>query len=100
MSVLGNINLKCPTCNGKRFKSEVLQVKWNEKNISEIYNLSIDEAFAFFSTEKKITDVLSLMIQLGLDYIKLGQPSNTLSGGEAQRVKLTNISQKNLQKPF
>ena len=89
MSVLGNINQKCPTCNGKRFKSEVLQVKWNEKNISEIYNLSIDEAFAFFSTEKKITDVLSLMIQLGLDYIKLGQPSNTLSGGEAQRVKLT-----------
>lgn len=89
MSVLGNINQVCPTCNGKRFKKEVLEVKWNDKNISEIYNLSIDEAFEFFTTEKKITDVLSLMIQLGLGYIKLGQPSNTLSGGEAQRVKLT-----------
>ena len=89
MSVMGNINQVCPTCNGKRFKPEVLDVNWNEKNISEIYNLSIEKAFDFFSGEKKITDILSLMIQLGLDYIKLGQPSNTLSGGEAQRIKLT-----------
>lgn len=89
MSLLGNINQTCPVCNGKRFKAEVLRVKWNGKNIAEIYNLSIEEANDFFSEEKKIKEVLSLMLQLGLGYIKLGQPSNTLSGGEAQRIKLT-----------
>ena len=89
MSVMGTINQICPGCNGKRFKPEVLQVQWNHKNIAEIYELSIAEASDFFSGEKKIIKVLSLMQQLGLDYIKLGQPSNTLSGGEAQRIKLT-----------
>lgn len=89
MSVKGNINQVCPTCNGKRFKSEVLRVQWKDKNIADIYNLSIEEAYDFFSSEKKITEILSLMLQLGLGYIKLGQPSNTLSGGEAQRIKLT-----------
>jgi excinuclease UvrABC ATPase subunit len=89
MNMMGTINQVCPRCNGKRFKPEVLQVHWNSKNISEIYDLSISEASDFFSEEKKITKVLSLMLQLGLGYIKLGQPSNTLSGGEAQRVKLT-----------
>ncbi|MFV8224308.1 ATP-binding cassette domain-containing protein [Christiangramia aquimixticola] len=89
MNVMGAINQVCPTCNGKRFKPEVLQVHWNDKNIADIYDLSIEEAFDFFSEEKKITKILSLMMQLGLGYIKLGQPSNTLSGGEAQRIKLT-----------
>ncbi|WP_372920498.1 AAA family ATPase, partial [Salegentibacter sp.] len=89
MNVLGTINQICPTCNGKRFKDEVLQVHWNNKNIAEIYNLSITEAYDFFADEKKITKILSLMLQLGLGYIKLGQPSNILSGGEAQRIKLT-----------
>ncbi|PKD18332.1 excinuclease ABC subunit A [Salegentibacter salinarum] len=89
MNVLGTINQVCPTCNGKRFKPEVLQVEWNNKNIAEIYDLSLAEAFDFFSGEKKITKILALMLQLGLGYIKLGQPSNTLSGGEAQRIKLT-----------
>ncbi|MGM0934644.1 MAG: AAA family ATPase [Bacteroidota bacterium] len=89
MNVMGTINQICPNCNGKRFKDEVLRVHWNNKNIAEIYNLSIAEAYDFFSGEKKITKILSLMLQLGLGYIKLGQPSNTLSGGEAQRIKLT-----------
>lgn len=89
MSVMGNINQTCPTCNGKRFKHEVLQVHWNNKNIAAIYNLSIAEAYEFFVGENKITEILSLMLQMGLGYIKLGQPSNTLSGGEAQRIKLT-----------
>ncbi|MBZ9730048.1 ATP-binding cassette domain-containing protein [Salegentibacter sp. JZCK2] len=89
MNVMGTINQICPTCNGKRFKPDVLEVHWNNKNIAEIYNLSIAEAYDFFSGEKKITKTLSLMLQLGLGYIKLGQPSNTLSGGEAQRIKLT-----------
>ncbi|MDQ7916915.1 ATP-binding cassette domain-containing protein [Mesonia sp. MT50] len=89
MSALGTINQICPTCNGKRFKPEVLRVHWKDKNIAEIYTLSIEEAYDFFSEEKKIKEILSLMLQLGLGYIKLGQPSNTLSGGEAQRIKLT-----------
>ncbi|WBL27244.1 ATP-binding cassette domain-containing protein [Zunongwangia sp. HGR-M22] len=89
MSVMGAINQTCPTCNGKRFKPEVLKVTWHQKNIAEIYNLSISEGYSFFKEEKKLAEVLSLMISLGLGYIKLGQPSNTLSGGEAQRIKLT-----------
>ena len=89
MNVMGTINQVCPTCNGKRFKPEVLQVHWDNKNIAAIYELSIEEAFEFFSEEQQLTKILSLMLQLGLGYIKLGQPSNTLSGGEAQRIKLT-----------
>ncbi|WP_296621209.1 ATP-binding cassette domain-containing protein [Marivirga sp.] len=89
MNVMGTINQICPVCNGKRFKPEVLKVHWNYKNIADMYNLSIEEAYEFFSEEKQITAIVSLMLQLGLGYIKLGQPSNTLSGGEAQRIKLT-----------
>ena len=89
MSVMGTINQICPTCIGKRFKTDVLRVCYKNKNIATIYNLSIEEAYVFFYEEKKITEILYLMMQLGLGYIKLGQPSNTLSGGEAQRIKLT-----------
>ncbi len=89
MSLLGNVNQTCPTCNGQRFKKEVLQVNWRGKNIAEIYNLSVTEAKGFFSSERKVREILALMEQLGLGYLKLGQASNTLSGGEAQRIKLT-----------
>ena len=89
MSVMGTINQTCPVCNGKRFNKQVLEVKWQEKNISEIYNLSVREAYSFFQEESKLISILKLMIDLGLGYLKLGQPSNTLSGGEAQRIKLT-----------
>lgn len=89
MSMMGTINQVCPRCNGQRFKPEVLEVHWKSKTIADIYNLSVNEAFTFFEGEKNITKILSLMQQLGLGYIKLGQASNTLSGGEAQRVKLT-----------
>lgn len=98
MNVMGAINQICPVCNGKRFKTEVLRVHWNNKNIADIYNLSIEEAFEFFEEENQITSILSLMMQLGLGYIKLGQPSNTLSGGEAQRIKLTKHFAKPSQK--
>jgi len=100
MSVMGNINQVCPICNGKRFKPEVLEVTWGGKNISEIYSLSLEEAYVFFSSEKKIVEILSLMLQLGLGYVKLGQPSNTLSGGEAQRIKLTKYFAKKSTKTF
>ena len=89
MSVMGTVNQTCPECNGKRFKPEVLRAYWNHKNIAEIYDLSIAEAYDFFRHEKKLSGILALMLRLGLGYIKLGQPSNTLSGGEAQRIKLT-----------
>lgn len=89
MNVMGTINQVCPSCNGKRFKPEVLKVHWQNKNIADIYNLSIAEAHDFFSDEKKLVKILTLMLELGLGYIKLGQASNTLSGGEAQRIKLT-----------
>ncbi|MCH4823870.1 ATP-binding cassette domain-containing protein [Gramella lutea] len=98
MNVLGTINQVCPSCNGKRFKPEVLQVDWNSRNIAEIYDLSIEEAYEFFAEESKITGILSLMLQLGLGYVKLGQPSNTLSGGEAQRIKLTKHFAKQFKK--
>lgn len=88
MSTFGTVNQTCPTCNGKRFKAEVLKAQWKGKNIAEIYNLSIREAVGFFEGEKVIEPTLQLMIQLGLGYLQLGQPSNTLSGGEAQRIKL------------
>ncbi|SHG58097.1 excinuclease ABC, A subunit [Salegentibacter echinorum] len=88
MNVMGTINQVCPSCNGKRFKPEVLKVRWQNKNIANIYDLSITEAYDFFGDEPKIAKILSLMLQLGLGYIKLGQASNTLSGGEAQRIKL------------
>ncbi|WP_026915815.1 excinuclease ABC subunit A [Christiangramia portivictoriae] len=89
MNVMGTINQVCPVCKGKRFKKQVLEVRWNGKNIADIYDLSIREAIEFFEAESKILTILRLMQDLGLDYLKLGQPSNTLSGGEAQRIKLT-----------
>ncbi|MCC8360192.1 ATP-binding cassette domain-containing protein [Salinimicrobium sediminilitoris] len=98
MNVMGSINQVCPECNGKRFKPEVLQVHWNNKNIADIYELSIEEAADFFSEEKQLSKILTLMLQLGLGYIKLGQPSNTLSGGEAQRIKLTKHFAKQFKK--
>lgn len=98
MSMLGTVNQTCPHCLGKRFQPEVLQVNWNHKNIADIYELSIDEAIEFFSEEKKLAAILSLMQQLGLGYLKLGQASNTLSGGEAQRIKLTKHFAKSAKK--
>ena len=98
MSIMGKINQVCPKCNGKRFKPDVLEIQWKSKNIADIYDLSVEEAYEFFIKEKKIKNILSLMLQLGLGYIKLGQPSNTLSGGEAQRIKLTKHFAKPSQK--
>jgi len=88
MHFLGNVEVICEVCGGKRFSDETLQVVYHGKNISEVLQLSIDEAHCFFDGNAKITGVTRTLIGLGLGYLKLGQPSNTLSGGEAQRVKL------------
>lgn len=88
MQFLADVHLLCETCKGKRFKEEVLEVRYQEKNIADILNLSVDEAVTFFSNEKEIIAKIKCLHDVGLGYIKLGQSSDTLSGGEAQRVKL------------
>src|SRR5690606_36795614 len=81
----------CETCRGKRFKEHVLEVKYKEKDIAEVLDLTIDEALDFFADEKKIIQKIQPLADVGLGYVKLGQSSNTLSGGEAQRIKLASI---------
>lgn len=91
MQFMANITLTCENCKGKRFKDEVLEVQYRGKNIADILDLTVDEALAFFSetpADKRISDKLKPLQDVGLGYIRLGQSSSTLSGGEAQRVKL------------
>jgi len=88
MQFLADVTLLCEDCKGKRFKPDVLQVKYRDKSIYEILELSIEEALEFFKEEKSIVKKLKPLNDVGLGYIKLGQSSSTLSGGEAQRVKL------------
>ena len=90
MQFMPDVNLVCDSCNGKRFKNEILEIRINNKNISDILNLTVDDAIIFFNDlgENKIADKLVVLQKVGLGYIKLGQSSSTLSGGEAQRVKL------------
>lgn len=88
MQFLADVTIECEQCHGKRFKQEVLEVKYNGKNISDILDLTVDEAIEFFATEQRIVRRLLPLQEVGLGYIKLGQSSSTLSGGENQRVKL------------
>lgn len=88
MQFLPDITLTCEACNGRRFKKQVLQVKYKGKNIDEVLKMTISEAVAFFSEEKKIVRKLEILHRVGLGYLRMGQSSTTLSGGEAQRVKL------------
>jgi len=94
MQFMADLTLVCERCGGKRFKDEVLDVKFKELNISDILSLTIDQAIVFFKSqekhglEKKIVEKLQPLQDVGLGYLKLGQPSSTLSGGEAQRIKL------------
>lgn len=93
MQFMSDITIECEECHGQRFKKEVLEVKYRGLNINDVLNLSVDEAISFFgasdgSLEKKIVDRLRPLSDVGLGYIKLGQSSSTLSGGENQRVKL------------
>jgi len=91
MQFLSDVKLVCDECNGKKFKSEVLEVQYKGKNIYDILELSIDEAMDFFAEEKEIVEKIRPLQDVGLGYVKLGQSSNTLSGGEAQRVKLASF---------
>jgi len=89
MQFLPDIYVTCEQCHGTRFKDETLEVEYKSKNISEILNLSIDEALEFFKNIPGLSRKLSTIQEVGLGYLKLGQPSNTLSGGESQRLKIS-----------
>lgn len=88
MQFLADVSLLCEECNGKRFKNEILEVHYKDKTIFDILELSIEEALEFFRDKKEIVKKLKPLFDVGLGYLKLGQSSSTLSGGEAQRLKL------------
>ncbi|MDO6759397.1 excinuclease ABC subunit UvrA [Tamlana sp. 2_MG-2023] len=93
MQFMADVHLECETCKGKRFKKEVLEVTFGGKNIDDILNLTIDDAIAFFDAneQSKIKNKLQPLQDVGLGYVTLGQSSSTLSGGEAQRIKLASF---------
>ena len=88
MHFLPDVYVPCETCGGKRYNRETLEVRFKGKNISEVLEMSVEEALGFFTKIPKIRRRLQTLHDVGLEYIKLGQPATTLSGGEAQRVKL------------
>ena len=89
MQFLSDVFITCPSCGGKRFKKEVLEVTYKGKNIDEILSMTVDQALSFFEDQPKVKFALAPLRDVGLGYIRLGQPINTLSGGEAQRLKLS-----------
>ncbi|WP_166926027.1 excinuclease ABC subunit UvrA [Flavobacterium poyangense] len=93
MVFMADVQLPCETCGGKRFKKEVLEITFDDKNINDILTMTIDDAIAFFERNKqtKITQKLQPLQDVGLGYVQLGQSSSTLSGGEAQRIKLASF---------
>jgi excinuclease ABC subunit A len=88
MHFLPDVFVTCDVCKGKRYNRETLEVKFRDRSIAEVLEMTVDEAFPFFSAQTRIRDRLAILREVGLGYIKLGQPATTLSGGEAQRIKL------------
>ena len=93
MVFMADVQLPCEACNGKRFKKEILEIQFNGKNIDDVLTMTIDDAVAFFKEtgQTKITQKLQPLQDVGLGYVQLGQSSSTLSGGEAQRIKLASF---------
>ncbi|WYJ06605.1 excinuclease ABC subunit UvrA [Opitutia bacterium KCR 482] len=89
MQFLGEVYITCPSCGGKRYNRETLEVRYKGLNIAEALNLTVDEALGVFAAYPRIVAKLKTLSDVGLGYIRLGQPANTLSGGEAQRIKLS-----------
>ncbi len=89
MQFLSDVFIRCPDCKGMRYKKEVLEVRYKGKNISDVFSMTVDEAIGFFKDVPDIRRPLRIVSEVGLGYIRLGQPINTLSGGEAQRLKLS-----------
>jgi len=88
MQFLSDVYLRCPDCDGKRFRPEVLEVKWEGRSIADVLALTVSEAVALFAQEPNVVARLQPLVEVGLEYLRLGQPVPTLSGGEAQRLKL------------
>jgi excinuclease ABC subunit A len=88
MQFLEDVTITCEACEGKRFRSEILKVKYRERNISEVLNMTVEEAMTFFKGHPRILSKLQIFKDVGLGYLTLGQSTNTLSGGESQRLKL------------
>src|SRR5688572_17817217 len=88
MQFLADVFVPCDQCDGRRFKPQVLEVKYRAKNINQVLDLTVREALAFFSTSPKVLRRLLVLDEIGLGYLRLGQPATTLSGGEAQRIKI------------
>ncbi|HVW12388.1 MAG TPA: excinuclease ABC subunit UvrA [Mucilaginibacter sp.] len=91
MQFMADIFLTCETCGGKRFKQHILDVTYQDKNVADVLGMTIDEALEFFRKEPKILNKIKPLADVGLGYVQLGQSSNTLSGGEAQRIKLASF---------
>jgi excinuclease ABC subunit A len=91
MQFLADVHLTCEVCNGKRFKEEVLEVQYKGRNVYDVLEMGVDEALEFFKDEKDLYKKIQPLSSVGLGYVKLGQSSDTLSGGEAQRVKLASF---------
>lgn len=88
MQFLADVYMKCPQCGGRRYRPEILDVYYRGRNIAEVLDMTVREAFTFFRGRPKVQARLKRLIDVGLDYLRLGQPANTLSGGESQRLKL------------
>jgi excinuclease ABC subunit A len=95
MQFMADIFLKCESCHGKRFKQEILEIEYNGKNIADVLDMTVEEGLEFFKDKKPIFEKIFPLNDVGLGYVKLGQSSNSLSGGEAQRVKLASFLGKN-----
>src|SRR6185295_11146589 len=88
MQFLADVFMKCPSCGGRRYRKEILAVTYRGKNIAEVLEMTVREAFIFFRGQPKVQARLKRLMDVGLDYLRLGQGANTLSSGEAQRLKL------------
>jgi excinuclease ABC subunit A len=96
MQFMADVQMVCESCGGKRFKQDILEVRYKEKNINDVLNMSVGEAVEFFSSQKeaaslRVAHKLKPLMDVGLSYVQLGQSSSTLSGGESQRVKLASF---------
>lgn len=101
MHFLSDIYVPCEVCHGKRYNKETLEIKYKGKSIADVLDMTVEEALTFFDKIPRIKSKIQTLYDVGLGYIKLGQPSTTLSGGEAQRVKLaTELSKKQQVKHF